>query len=194
MPGPEALRLRADWRTLPAVRRLSVMTAGLALAVVLTGCGSSTSADHGGQGSAPPASASRTQDNRGSAQPTCALVSASLVNAALSADVGNPVQTVNSIVTVCEFSGQKAGHVTVRFQTSEDAASFAVGRKGFDANGEPTRDVAGFADQAYSSTLGSGDLVLNTLVARQGSVEILVSSKADVDAEKTLERQLFAKL
>src|SRR6266702_2700526 len=170
MPGPEPLRLRADWRTVPAVRRLPVTTAGLALAVVLTGCGSSRSADQGGQASATPASASQTQDNRGSAQPNCALVPASLVNAALSADVGNPVQTVNSVVTVCEFSGQKAGHVTVRFQTSEDAASFAAGRKGFDANGEPTKDVAGFADQAYSSTLGSGDLALVSAPARAQTV------------------------
>jgi hypothetical protein len=170
------------------------MAAGLALTVVLTGCGSNGSAHDGGQASPTSASASQTQDNRGAAQPTCALVPASLVNAALSADVGDPDQTINSIVTVCDFNGPKAGHVTVRFQTSEDAASFAVGRKGFDDNGEPTKDVAGFADEAYSSSLGSGDLAINTLVARQGPVEILVSSQAALHAEETLERQLFAKL
>jgi len=121
-------------------------------------------------------------------------VPASLVNTSLGSDVGAPAQTLNDSVTVCEYKGAKAGHVIVRFQTGEDAASFAAGRQGFDSNGEPTKTVTGFADEAYSSTLGTSDLAVITLVARTGPVEILVTSGASLDAEKALERQLFAKL
>ncbi len=176
-----------------AVNLLRSVAVGLTSVILLAGCGSGGSVGQPGSRS-PSASATTTGGGRAAAQPTCALVPASLVNSALGTDVGDPAQTINGIVTVCEFKGAKAGHVTVRFQTGDDSASFAAGRAGFDSNGEPTKDVAGFADEAYSSTLGSGDLAINTLVARQGSVEILVSSEADLDAEKTLERQLFAKL
>lgn len=35
---------------------------------------------------------------------------------------------------------------------------------------------------------------MNTLVARKGQVEILVSSSASIPAEQALERQLFTKV
>jgi hypothetical protein len=175
---------------MPAVRVLGAV-GGIVLAVLLAGC-SGGSAGHPGHSASGTAAATAT--GHASAQPTCALVPASLVNTALGSDVGAPAQTLNGSVTVCEYNGAKAGHVIVRFQTGEDAASFATGREGFDSNGEPTKTVTGFADEAYSSTLGAGDLAVVTLVARTGPVEILVTSSASLDAEKALERQLFARL
>jgi len=175
---------------MPAVRVLGAV-GGIVLAILLLGC-SSPSAGHPSHSASQTASATAT--GRTSAQPTCALVPASLVNTTLGSDVGAPAQTLNGSVTVCEYNGAKAGHVIVRFQTGEDAASFATGRKGFDSNGEPTKTVTGFADEAYSSTLGTGDRAVVTLVARAGPVEILVTSSAGLDAEEALEKQLFAKL
>jgi hypothetical protein len=121
-------------------------------------------------------------------------VPASLVNRALHTDVGKPEQTINSTVTTCSFTGAKAGRLIVRFQTAESPASFAAGRRGFTSNGEPTKNFPGLADEAYSSTLGSGAFAINTLVARLNRVEILVTSKASLGAEAALVRRLFAEL
>jgi len=42
--------------------------------------------------------------------------------------------------------------------------------------------------------VGSGVPSSNTLVARQGTVEIMVVSSADVTAEKSLEQHILAKI
>jgi hypothetical protein len=177
--------------------------AGVVAGLALTACGSGRATIAGtpagnpsGNVAAGATSAAPTGGSGGGSakQPTCAVAPAAVVNAALGTDLGDPDETDNGIVTVCAYQGASAGHVTVRFQTQEDAGAFAQGRAGFDSNGEPTKDFPGLGDQAYSSSLGAGSSAIKTLVARKGAVEILVSSKASVDAEKTLVQQLFAKL
>jgi hypothetical protein len=95
-----------------------------------------------------------------------------------------------------QFQGTKAGTVMIRIQKGDDAAAFAVERKTFDSSGQPTQDYAGFGDEAYTSTktMPLGLPNVNTLVAREGSVEILVSSSASTAAEQTLEQQVFTKV
>jgi len=118
-----------------------------------------------------------------------------MVNAALGTDLGSPQQTLNNDQTVCRFQGPQAGEVIVQFQIGEDTNTFAAGRMQFDNNnlGDPTSNYPHFADEAYYETLGIGALATNTLVARRGSIEILVSSQASLRAEQKLEQQLFTK-
>jgi hypothetical protein len=124
--------------------------------------------------------------------PSCALASPALIKATLNLDVSEPVQTTNEPVVGCTYNGESS--VIVRFQSEEDASSFARGRRGFETSGQPTTDVTGFHDEAYMSSTEFGDVVSNTLVARKGAVEILVTATATVDAEKALITKLFEAL
>lgn len=166
--------------------------AAIATVALLAGACAGTT----GSGSSPAGSGTNTGGGpRGNAglKVDCGSVPASVVNAALGIPVGEPNQTVNSVVTLCQYASTSGSEtVLVRFQTNEDAAGFARAKAGFTDSGQPTTDIAGFFDQAFSSSLGSGDLAVNTVVARKGSVEILVTSPAPVDKEKELITKIFA--
>jgi hypothetical protein len=124
--------------------------------------------------------------------PSCALAPPALIKATLNLDVSEPVQTTDEPVVGCTYTGPSS--VILRFQSDEDASSFARGRRGFETSGQPTTDVRGFHDEAYMSSTEFGDVVSNTLVARKGAVEILVTATATVDAEKALFTKLFEAL
>jgi hypothetical protein len=121
---------------------------------------------------------------------------ASLVNSALGTDLAAPSQNAVNSTTVCQYQGTKAGAVIIRVQTDDTAAGFAAERVTFEKSGQPTKDLAGFGDQAYTNVkhmpLNLPDM--NTLVARKGQVEILVTSSASLAAEQNLEQQLFTKI
>ena len=68
----------------------------------------------------------------------------------------------------------------------EDHAGFIDGKSNFNS----TTDVSGVGDEAYSSVLAS----YTTLVARKGTVEIEITSKASLAAERALMLTLFAEL
>lgn len=176
---------------MPRVSMFRPLISVLAVGIVLTGCGGSGG---GAAGHTSPGASQASGGGQASGQPTCALAPATLVNAALGSDLGDPQQTLNGPVTVCTYQGPKAGQVIIRFETGVSAATFDAARKAFDASNEPTKDYPGFADEAFSNTLGSAGFVLNTLVARQGSTEILVTSKSSLAAEQKLEQELFGKL
>jgi hypothetical protein len=127
-----------------------------------------------------------------SKEPSCALAPPSLIKSALGLDVGAPTSATNPPVVGCTYPGERS--VIVRFQSGEDASSFTRGRQGFERTGQPTTDVAGFQDQAYTASTEFGDIVSTTLVARRGPVEILVTSTATLDQEKALLTTLFTAL
>lgn len=171
--------------------RLWAMTAIAAAALLGGACGNDAAGTPAGGSKATGSAAG----HGGSAQPSCALAPSALVNSTLGVAMGEPEQAVNSVVTVCKYSPTSGiGGVTVRFQTNDDAAGFAAGRSGFDESDQPTTDVPGLFDEAFSSTLGHGDLAVNTVVARNGGITILVSSSASLDKEKQLISKLFAAL
>jgi hypothetical protein len=174
--------------------RHTITAVTVAASVLTAGCGggSASSQSAAAQPSVP---ASTAAAGAGPSSVSCDLVPASLVNAALGTDLGAPSQSTAPNAVACQFKGAKAGAVEIRIQTGDDAAGFAAGRKSFETSGQPVKDYAGFADEAYTSTqkmpLGLPDV--NTLVARQGSVEILVAASVSISAERALEERLFTK-
>jgi len=166
----------------------------LAAGGLITACGGKSSPSGSHTGPVTGVAGGGGGGGGGSSQPSCRLAPASLVNTALGTDLADPSEEINGPVTVCQYVGKAAGHVTVRFETGQSASIFQQVRKAFDNNGQPTKDVQGFADEAFSSTISAASFTLNTLVARQGPIEILVTSKASIGAEQTLEMQLFAKV
>jgi hypothetical protein len=120
------------------------------------------------------------------APPSCATAPQSLVGETLGVSVTAPKESTAEFVVVCEYgSGTK-----VRFQSSVDSDRFAQGKSRLAENGQTASDLAGLGDEAYTSSLRTA----NTVVARKGTVEILVTSTASHDAAKKLITSLFAKL
>ncbi len=140
-----------------------------------------------------------TDDAAASTEPTgdpaklgCAQVPAALVKSTLGIDVSPPAEIVSNDKTECTYlSGVAGTTVIVRLQSGDNAEAFAIGRRGFDTSGQPTTDVPGLGDEAYRSSTEFDDVVTNTLVARKGSTEILVTAVASVDAEKALIQKFF---
>ncbi len=122
--------------------------------------------------------------------PSCGQAPVSEVDQALGLNVQSPSSQVNGTVTVCTYSGSP-GPVTIRFQTGEDTATFAAGKQGFQQQGEPTTDVPGLGDAAYSSTRGSGQFQNNTIVVLKGSVQLLITAPVVLDDINALARQLL---
>jgi hypothetical protein len=176
---------------------------GVAAAVLLAGCGSAaSSSSNSGAAGAPPSSAPAPADaaaSRGAgtgatASLTCALAPSSLVSTDLGvAGLGDPKQVVHDGSASCVYSGPK-GIVSLNLINDATTDKMSVEQQTM-AKAEQTKAVAGLGDEAFSATLAEGDggLSANTLVARQGAVEIMVVSNADVTAEKSLEQHLFAK-
>jgi len=163
---------------------IAVGAIGVAL---LAGC--TPSGDSGPGFADPSASATAGPDADAggpAAQPSCALVSAAVIKASLGVDVKEPTQSTNDAVIGCTYAPTADGRtVLVRFQTGQDRSAFARGRQGVEGSGQPTTDVDLF-DGAYSSSTEFGDIVTNTLVSRKGSVEMLVTADASIEAEKAL--------
>jgi hypothetical protein len=192
----------------PPVRaaRLLLLTAAALALPLLAGCGGSSgsgagSASSSAAGSGPAASSSTPSSSAAASTSaaagggvSCAKAPADVVGAALGDTLDPAAETRNGdTVVVCDYRGSKTGLVKVRIQTDSSAAAFAVEKKGFAGAGMPTKDEA-FADEAFSNVLGSGQTTVTTLVARKGSVEILVTAKTTVAQEKALLTQLFARL
>jgi hypothetical protein len=127
------------------------------------------------------------------AAPGCAMAPVSLIKETLNLDVNPPTQTTAGAETECTYlpvAGANA--VVIRFAVDEDATSFASRRHDSDAGGEPTSDVPGVGDEAYSSTTEFGETITITTTARKGTVVIELVADATVDKEKALLTRLFA--
>jgi hypothetical protein len=179
---------------------VTVTASAALLAGLLAGCGGGSASSQppaARPSTAAPASTAAGTAAQGDGAQTlsCGLVPASLVNSALSTDLGAPAQSSAPNAVACQFKGAKAGAVEIRIQAGDDAAGFAAGRRTFEASGQRTKDYPGFADEAYTSTqqMPLGLPAVNTLVARHGSVEVLVAASVSIAAERALEEQVFAK-
>ncbi|MFG2040438.1 hypothetical protein [Dactylosporangium sp. NPDC048998] len=165
----------------------TLFTGSAVLTFLLTGCGSSSDAP---RASATDGAAAATDGAAGGGKKTCAIAPASLINSTLGITAGDPEEQDNGSVTVCTYSGT----TIVRFDTATDAAAFATEKQTYAPHGMKTTDIPGFADEAYYATLSAVGITTNTVVARKGSIEVQISSKATVDQEKALAEKLFALL
>jgi hypothetical protein len=165
---------------------------------LLAGCGRSSSngspsTGTAGSSASASASASASPSASGSAV-SCSAAPASLVGSALADTLSAAQETRNGdTIVVCDYKGPKTGLVKLRIQTDSSADSFAVDKKGFTTQSIKTADET-FSDQAFSAVVGTGQYQVTTLVARHGSVEILIAAKATVAQEKGLLSQLFNRL
>jgi hypothetical protein len=108
--------------------------------------------------------------------------------------LGAPKQVFKDGGASCVYSGQNAV-VSLNLLNGSTADEMSAEQQ-IMAKSEQTETFPGLGDEAFSATLsgGAGVPSANTLVARQGTIEIMVVSNADVTAEKSLEQHLFAKI
>jgi len=123
----------------------------------------------------------------------CADAPEEVVGAALRLNLSHPRETVDGSAVTCRYEGGGV-ETSVRFRTGADAGAFAEGKERAAGGGRKVKDLPGFHDEAYTATLGTGEVVENTLVARKGPVEIAVTSGANFEQEKKLVSELFERI
>jgi hypothetical protein len=171
------------------MRKFLIITALAGVTLAVAGCGpdSSNSASSGPGGGG---------GGGGGKSASCDLAPSSLIKSQLGLDVGKPSATDDGgSVLVCTYPPPPGASKTVivRFDTDSTAAQFKTTRDGYAPQNMQTTDFPGFGDEAYTNTISVSNLGIttNTLVTRKGKVELLVSSSASFEQEKSLEQKLF---
>ncbi|ACU35116.1 hypothetical protein KCV87_14750 [Actinosynnema pretiosum subsp. pretiosum] len=160
-------------------------SAAWALALVVAGC-------TGGQEPAPSGTTTAGPTSTGAANgANCArFAPADVVGPALGLVLGNPREFVDGQTLTCEYA--RGGVETeVRFRSGVDAEAFAGGRKSAEDDGLRVVDLPDFHEQAYAATRGSGEVVQTSVVARQGGLEVSVTSGANETSARKLVTQLI---
>ena len=110
----------------------------------------------------------------------------------LGLSLGKQVTNLEGPVSVCAYLGKFM--VMVRFQSGETAQEFGQSRKSLLSLHQTVQDVAGLGDQAYYASAGTGRTVSNTLAARMGTVAVFVTAPKPLGPERSLMKQLLAKI
>gem|GEM_PF-4744540 len=120
--------------------------------------------------------------------PSCTIATAALVSGKLGFPLTGPNVDRGPAVTTCTYDNpsNQTQSATVQIRQQATPASFAAGRNGFASHGEQVVAVAGVGDEAYSATLSMANLTDTTLVARQGTEEILITTTAPADRVRAL--------
>jgi len=163
------------------MRKFLLITALTGVTFAVAGCGPDSSN--------PTSSGAGNSGGGGGRSASCDLAPPSVVKPLLGLDVGAPSATDNGSVLVCTYPPAPGASKTVivRFDTDSSAAQFKTTRDGYAPQNVQTTDFPGFGDEAYTNTISVSNLGIttNTLVARKGKVELLVSSSASFDQEKS---------
>lgn len=164
--------------------KASLLLAAAVAAVALGGCTSDTPDEPsgpGGQVAAP--------------MPDCKSAPPSLIKELLGAAVEEPSAKLSGTVISCQYARKdSAVPILVRMRADATEASFASTRLSLRETNTKTADYKGLGDEAYTSSVQLGKDTTRTLVARKGSIEILVSSPATFDQEKAFILHMFEEL
>lgn len=169
---------------------------GVAAAALLAGCGSAASSSSGGAPAGTqsrPAAASASQAGATTSL-TCSLAPPTLVGSTLGvAGLTAPREADSDGGAACVYSGTNI--VSLNLASGATAAKMAAEQQAM-AKTQQVKAYPGVGDEAFTGTLAAGGALppSNTLVARKGSVEIMIVSTASITAEKSLAARLFAKI
>jgi hypothetical protein len=181
---------------MPSPRVVATVLAVTALAA--TGCRSASTASHPGRAESaagPTVTApSALSSPPAAAGPPCTVATAALVGGKLGFPLTGPNVDRGPAATICTYDNpaNQAQSATVQLTAGATADSFARTRNGFANHGETVNDVAGLGDQAYSATLSVANVTNTTLVARQGSTEVLITTTAPADRVPALMTAVLA--
>lgn len=100
----------------------------------------------------------------------------------------------NPSVNVCAYAQRGIdAQVIIRYEVDLDAESFAASKKAFNESGQPTTDISGVGDEAFTSSLTLGDDVFTSLMVRKGSKGLQIVNRAPLDKIETLATSILAR-
>jgi hypothetical protein len=128
--------------------------------------------------------------------PGCSIVPASLVKERLGVAVTEPTVSGAGNVAVCAYgtADQHRPVAAVQITSGSSAAAFAGNRQGFTSHGEPVTDIPGLADEAFLGSFTLGGATTNTLAARKGTFEVIISAGSPADALRSLMTAILGQL
>ena len=177
----------------------------LAVATIVAGCASAApgrpaSATTSAPPGTAPASTAPTSTAPASAAlattvHSCAAAPAGIVGATLGEPTAGPRQfNLGQGVIQCVYGTDITQPALLRFYNDVNASAFArlesIARTG---HNQRVTNVT-FEDEAFFATSTGNGITVNELVARSASLVILVVSSASLQAEETLEHQIFARV
>ncbi len=175
-------------RTDPTYRRRAVsgaaiLVVGAALALGLSACSNTTT------------SVTETVVTVPIDGTPCALVTASHINTAMGTTVTSPTASVHGSVTLCSYQASDLGKsVIISYDSNSSSSKFAKNRAVLRTQGDKLGKILGLGDEAYYAVATSKGTTVNTVVARRGSHQVLVTSTAGSlsDLEVVAEEALAA--
>jgi hypothetical protein len=175
-------------RTVPTNRRRAVsgvafLLVGAALALGLSACSNTTTA------------VTETVVTVPIDGTPCALVTASQINTAMGTTVTSPTASVHGSVTLCSYQASSLGKsVIISYDSKSGPSKFAKNRAVLRTQGDKVGKILGLGDEAYYAVATSKGTTVNTVVARRGSHQVLVTSTAGSlsDLEVVAEEALAA--
>ncbi|MBX6750289.1 MAG: hypothetical protein IRY85_11585 [Micromonosporaceae bacterium] len=133
---------------------------------------------------------------RSNAAAWCALIPSSLVASTLGMQLESPTASFSAEEVNCTYLPVEDGGRTiqVQFRLSQDHESFIAVREESDIPGVEIADLPNVGDEAFYTSSEFGDVVTNTVTARQGSVVLTVGAPSPLEGVTELVRQVFDQL
>jgi len=162
-------------------RSLAAVAALMVASALLAACSSSSSSGTTSTTSAP------------GSPSLCTLLSPAEVTAVTGATVGTPRTVHQGSVTDCTHaSADPSEAVLIRYTTHATAASFAIEQHGYEQLGHSVTPVTGLGDEAFSFSETVGATTKNTVVARNDTLQVVVTGSATPAQIESLARQALA--
>ena len=105
--------------------------------------------------------------------------------------MNTPRSATHGSVTECTYQARSGSQlaVLIRFDTNSSEKAFASDRSIFESHGQKLGQVTGFGDEAYYFSETAGKSTVNTIVVRQGRLQILVTGSAALDQTAAIAHQ-----
>jgi hypothetical protein len=178
------------------IRRAVGAAAVLLLALSLAACSSSSSrsttptvANSGGS------STTSAPGSNSGGWTSCTQVPLAMIDSSLDLNVTDPQETIVNSTSTCGYTeGGAPSPLILQLVTKATGAEFASAVQGFKSHGQDPTPVAGLGDEAASVTLAAAGVSTTTVMARQGSSQVLVSASATLDQVTKLVKQILPNL
>jgi hypothetical protein len=106
----------------------------------------------------------------------CALITPATIHSDLGSTVARPIAGVNRSTTLCTYrASDLAQSVLIRYDSTATTTSFDQERALFRSKGDLVGKINGLGDEAYYVVATAGGKHVNTVVARRGSEQVLVT-------------------